>query len=98
MAYSCRESPILETILNPAGHNHSKCQERSLTTGPAMWMWLRIRRCGDDRGIMLDNEALNDYDSRVGLRSELAVSFSRIREHRKTPSSGNTKKYRLSLN
>jgi hypothetical protein len=31
----------------------------------------------------LDSEPLNDYDGRIGRRSQLAVSYSQIREHRK---------------
>jgi hypothetical protein len=31
----------------------------------------------------LDNEPLNDYGPDVALGSELAVSYSQIREHRK---------------
>jgi hypothetical protein len=30
----------------------------------------------------LDSEPLNDYDGKIGLGSELAVSFSQIREHK----------------
>ena len=32
---------------------------------------------------ILDNEPLNDYEGKVGPGSELAVSYSQIREHRK---------------
>jgi hypothetical protein len=31
----------------------------------------------------LDSKLLNDYDGQIGLGSELAASFSQIREHRK---------------
>jgi hypothetical protein len=33
---------------------------------------------------MLDSEPLNDYDGQIDLAAELAVSFSQIREPRKT--------------
>jgi hypothetical protein len=32
---------------------------------------------------ILDNEPVNDYESKLGLGSELMVSYSQIREHRK---------------
>jgi hypothetical protein len=53
---------------------------------PSEWMWVRVSRCDEQKKIVfgtLDNEPLNDYDGKVGLGSELAVSFSRVREHRK---------------
>ncbi|GAC1431397.1 MAG: hypothetical protein NVS1B11_12100 [Terriglobales bacterium] len=31
----------------------------------------------------LASEPLNDYEGKIGLESELAVSFSQVREHRK---------------
>ncbi len=31
----------------------------------------------------LDNEPANDYEGKLGLGSELAVSYSQVREHRK---------------
>lgn len=53
---------------------------------PSEWMWLRVHHCDDNEQLVfgtLDNEPLNDYDGRIGLGSELAVTFSQIREHRK---------------
>jgi hypothetical protein len=32
---------------------------------------------------VLDSELLNDYNGNAGLGSELAISYSQIREHRK---------------
>jgi len=49
-------------------------------------MWVRVHRCDDENRLVfgvLDNEPLNDYDGRIELESELAVSYSQIREHRK---------------
>jgi hypothetical protein len=49
-------------------------------------MWVRVSRCDDQKQLVygtLDSEPLNDYDGKVDLGSELAVSFSQIREHRK---------------
>jgi hypothetical protein len=55
-------------------------------TGVGEWMWLRVRHCDDERKLVfgkLDNQPLNDYPGKVELGSELAVSYSQIREHRK---------------
>jgi len=57
------------------------------TTGIGEWMWMIVDRCDDQKRLVygkLDNEPLNDYGGRVGLGSELAVSYSQIREHRKS--------------
>src|ERR1019366_6074562 len=56
------------------------------TTGISEWMWVRVSRCDDQKQLVfgtLDSEPFNDYDGQIGLGSELAVSFSPIREHRK---------------
>jgi hypothetical protein len=50
------------------------------------WMWLRVIRRDEQRQLVfgtLDSEPLNDYDGKIGMGSELAVSYSQIREHRK---------------
>lgn len=55
-------------------------------TGISEWMRVRVTRCDEQKQLVfgtLDSEPLNDYDGKVGLGSELAISFSRIREHRK---------------
>jgi hypothetical protein len=49
-------------------------------------MWVRVSRCDDPKQLIygtLDSEPLSDYDGQIGLGSELAVSFSQIREQRK---------------
>jgi hypothetical protein len=55
-------------------------------TGVAEWMWVRVEICDDKRKVVigrLDNNPLNDYGGKVKLGSELVVSYSQIREHRK---------------
>jgi hypothetical protein len=50
------------------------------------WMWMRVHHCDDEKQLVfgtLDNQPVNDYDGRIELGSELAVSYSQIREHRK---------------
>jgi hypothetical protein len=53
---------------------------------PAEWMWVRVHHCDDEKQLVLgtlDNEPVNDYDGKIALGSELAISYSKIREHRK---------------
>jgi hypothetical protein len=56
------------------------------TTGIGEWMWVRVERCDDERHLIfgtLDNDPLNDHEGKIELGSELAVSYSQIREHKK---------------
>ena len=49
-------------------------------------MWICVTRCDEEKQFVfgiLDNETVNDYEGKLGLGSELAVSYSQIREHRK---------------
>ena len=55
-------------------------------TGVGEWMWVRVHRCDDENQLVfgdLDNVPLND-ESGLKLGTELAVSFTQIREHRKS--------------
>jgi hypothetical protein len=45
-----------------------------------------VSRCDEQRQLVfgtLDSEPLNDYNGKIGEESELAVSFSQVRENRK---------------
>ena len=56
------------------------------TTGIGEWMWVRVDHCDDEKGLVfgtLDNEPLNEYGKNVKLGSQLAISYSRIMEHKK---------------
>lgn len=53
---------------------------------PSEWMWVRVHHCDDERQLVfgkLDNEPLDDHGGKLELGSELAVSYSQIREHKK---------------
>jgi len=55
-------------------------------TGVSEWMWVHVHRCDGDGQIVfgaLENAPVNDSTGRLKLGTELAVSFSQIREHRK---------------
>jgi hypothetical protein len=55
-------------------------------TGVGEWMWVRVTRSDDEKQIVfgtLDNEPLGEYGRRLRLGSEIAVSYSSIREHKK---------------
>ena len=56
------------------------------STGIGEWMWIRVDRCDDKKELVfgtLDNEPLNEYCAKVKLGSELVISYSQIKEHRK---------------
>lgn len=53
---------------------------------PGEWMWVRVLRSDDAKQLVygvLDNEPVNDYQGKIELGSELAVSYSQIRDHKK---------------
>jgi|SRR5580692_6343639 hypothetical protein len=55
-------------------------------SGIGEWMWIRVHHCDDEKKLVfgtLDSEPINDYDDKIELGSELAVSYSQIKEHRK---------------
>jgi hypothetical protein len=55
-------------------------------TGIGEWMWIRVHRCDDEKKVVfgtLDSEPINDYDAKIELGSELAVSYTQIKEHKK---------------
>ena len=48
---------------------------------------MRVHHCDYEKKLVfgfLDNVPLNDYGNKLKLGSELAVSFDRIRDHRKS--------------
>lgn len=56
-------------------------------TGVAEWMWVRVQSCDDAKQLVfgtLDNAPINDASGKLKLGTELAVSFSQIRDHRKS--------------
>jgi len=57
-------------------------------TGVGEWMWVRVNHCDDAQQIVfgtLDNTPVNDASGKLKLGTELAISFSQIRDHRKFP-------------
>jgi hypothetical protein len=55
-------------------------------TGIGEWMWMIVDHCDNEKRMVfgrLDNEPVNDYGGNVKLRSQLAVSYDNIREHKK---------------
>lgn len=74
------------TMPTYAPGDYVKVEFQDKTTGIGEWMWVRVSRCDDQRQLVfgtLDNQPLNDYGGQIELGSELAVSYSQIREHRK---------------
>jgi hypothetical protein len=53
---------------------------------PGEWMWVRVEHSDDEKRLVfgrLDNEPLDDYGSLIKLGSQLAVSYDKIRDHKK---------------
>jgi hypothetical protein len=51
----------------------------------SVWRF-RVHHCDDEKKLVfgtLDNDPLNDYHGKIGLGTELAISYSQIREHRR---------------
>jgi hypothetical protein len=67
--------------------DYIKVEFQDETTGVGEWMWVRVHRCDDARQIVfgtLDNVPINDESRKLRLGTELAVSFTQIREHKKS--------------
>ncbi len=50
------------------------------------WMWVRVEACDDAQRLVfgiLDNVPAMDYAGKLQLGSRLAISYDRIREHKK---------------
>jgi hypothetical protein len=55
------------------------------------WMWVRVESCDDARRLLfgtLDNAPVMDYGDKLELGSRLAISYDKIREHRKAAEFG----------
>ena len=55
-------------------------------TGIGEWMWMIVDHTDDKKRLVfgtLDNEPLNEYGGKVNFGSQLAVSYDKIRAHRK---------------
>jgi hypothetical protein len=67
--------------------DHIKVEFEGENGMPGEWMWVIVERRDDKKQIVygkLDNEPLNNYGDKLGLGSELAISYSQIREHKKS--------------
>jgi len=50
------------------------------------WMWLRVQSCDDAQRLVfgvLDSVPLNSHGKGVRLGAELAVSYDKVRDHKK---------------
>jgi hypothetical protein len=65
--------------------DYVKVEFSDKTTGIGEWMWVRVDHCDEERQLVfgtLDNEPLNEYGG-LKVGSELAISYSQVKEHRK---------------
>jgi hypothetical protein len=66
--------------------DYIKAEFRNDQTGESEWMWVRIDSCDDEKQVVfgeLDSAPVLDYGGKIGLGSQLAVSYENIREFRK---------------
>jgi hypothetical protein len=66
--------------------DYIKAEFRNDQTGESEWMWVRIDSCDDEKQVVfgeLDSVPALDYEGKLGLGSQLAVSYDNIREYRK---------------
>jgi hypothetical protein len=66
--------------------DHVKVEFPDETTGIGERIWILVESCDEQKRLVfgrLDNEPLNDYGKNVKLGSQVAVSYARVREHRR---------------
>lgn len=66
--------------------DHIKVEFEGENGMPGEWMWVIVQSRDDKKQLVfgtLDNEPLNDYGGKVKFGSQLAVSYDKVREHRK---------------
>ncbi len=66
--------------------DYIKAEFRNDQTGESEWMWVRIDSCDDEKKVVfgeLDSVPVLDHEGKLGLGSQLAVSYDNIREYRK---------------
>lgn len=66
--------------------DYVKTEFKDASDNVGEWMWVRVIRVDDQERLVfgtLDNEPLMDYGGKLRLGAELAVSYDRIRDHRK---------------
>ena len=65
--------------------DYIKAEFRNDQTGESEWMWVRIDSCDHEKEVVfgeLDNVPALDYKGKLGLGSQIAVSYENIREHK----------------
>lgn len=64
--------------------DHVKVEFKDDSSGESEWMWVQVDHCDDDRQLVfgrLDSQPVLHTNLRLG--QELAISYSKIREHRR---------------
>lgn len=65
--------------------DYVKVEFKGGATGESEWMWVEVESCDDEKRVLfgrLDNTPVVHSD-RLGLGTEVAVSYEKVREHRK---------------
>ena len=64
--------------------DHIKVEFEGENGMPGEWMWVIVQSRDDKKRLVygvLDNEPVNEYGGKVKLGSQLAISYSQVREH-----------------
>jgi hypothetical protein len=67
--------------------DHIKVEFEGENGMPGEWMWVIVQNRDDEKRLVygrLDNEPVNDYHGKVKLGSQLAISYDRVRDHKKS--------------
>lgn len=66
--------------------DHIKVEIEGENGMPGEWMWVIVQSRDDKKQIVygtLDNQPVNEYGGKLRLGSELAISYDKVREHKK---------------
>lgn len=69
-----------------AAGDYVKVEFKDETTGESEWMWVEVRHCDDEKGLLfgrLDNAPVV-HSAKLRLGSEIAVSYDKVREQRRS--------------
>jgi hypothetical protein len=84
--------PVAEPTYQPG--DYVKVEFDSEDGMPGEWMWAIVQSRDDKKRVVfavLDNEPINEYGGKVKLGSQLAISYGKVREHRKATDFSNSR-------
>ena len=67
--------------------DYVKAEFKDEATSESEWMWVRVDSSDDDKQLVfgrLDSVPVLDYEGKLKLGTELAISYANIRDHKKS--------------